>query len=86
MAETLVVPRIVKDAEENDIFLGVVDNVDPDNAAAMLAATSEVLNLNLAAVIVNGRPAHTNPDAPMSEHCPKETYWIFITTRPTKHR
>jgi hypothetical protein len=73
VAETLVVPRIVKDAEENDIFLGVVDNVDPDNVAAMLAATSEVLNLNLAAVIVNGRPAHTNPDAPISEHCPEET-------------
>jgi hypothetical protein len=60
----------------------IVDNVDPDNMAAALAATSAELRLDTAAVIVTGRPVHTNPNAQVTEHEPAESARVrLLNTR-----
>jgi len=44
----------------------IVDNVDPDNSLAAVVSCYPGLDLNLAAVIVTGRPAHPDVSAPIN--------------------
>jgi inosine-uridine nucleoside N-ribohydrolase len=45
----------------------VVDNVDPDNLAAALAATNPLFGFDVVGVMVTGRPAHTDRSAGLEE-------------------
>lgn len=48
----------------------IVDNVDIDNSAAVLAACHPTLGLNPCAVIVTGRPANPDREAPIDKSDP----------------
>lgn len=52
---------MVRNQDRNTVV--IVDNVDPDNSAAVAAACHSSLKLNVEAVIVTGRLAHSNSDA-----------------------
>lgn len=43
-----------------------VDNTNPDDSVAVLAACNPLLRLNVVAVVVTGRFAHDNPNAPIT--------------------
>jgi inosine-uridine nucleoside N-ribohydrolase len=63
----------------------IVDNVDPDNLACALAADSQLLGLDVVAVIVTGRAAHPNPTAGLNELSPEMSKQVLrLNTRRMK--
>lgn len=60
----------------------IVDNVDVDNSVAAVAACNSSLKLNVEAVIVTGRFAHSDPDAPIETY--DQAHSVQILRRNTR--